>query len=44
MPSVLVNEELAKSFRQDEGPTEKVRVVCTQCVTSVSPNATLVAR
>lgn len=44
LPSVLVNEELAKSFRQDEGPTEKVRVVCTQCVTSVSPNATLVAR
>lgn len=35
LPSVLVNEELAKSFREDEGPTEKVRVVYTQCVTSV---------
>lgn len=48
LPSVLVNEELAKSFRedgrQDKGPAEMVRVAHTPCVIPLSPNATLVAR
>lgn len=48
LPSVLLNEELAKSFRddgrQDKGPAETVRVAHTPCVIPLSPNATLVAR
>lgn len=48
LPSVLVNEELAKSFRddrrQDKGPAETVRVAHTPCIIPLSPNATLVAR
>lgn len=48
LPSVLVNEELAESFRddgrQDKGPAETVRAARTPCVIPLSPNATLVAR
>lgn len=48
LPSVLVKEELAKSFRedgrQDKGPVEMVRVAHTPSVIPLSPNTTLVAR
>lgn len=49
LPSVLGNEELGKSFRDDrkknKGPKEKARVAHTLCVIPLSPNATaLVAR